>query len=329
MRYTWQLLRAGPILLDGGSMFGVIPRVVWTRTVDPDDQNRIELAHNCLLLTSESPDPELGRPRRVLIETGTGNKLDQKMTKIFGLDPSKAVHNLVADAGVDPAEIDDIAVSHLHFDHAGGLTRRCEEGETPDWTAQVRESSGDDPRVKLSFPNARLHIQDREWRDAIDNDAVMTRTYYRDHLLPLSIPLAGGEPRVRTIDCPAPYPSGGHPHRDELPSSTVRDRAREVLSGVEVFLVPGHTWGQQAVRFTDTDGRTIVFTPDVLPTAWHAGQAYSLAYDIEPYTSMLTKRWLLTEADRGGWHLLLDHEAGDPLRRVESDGKGWFNIPPA
>ena len=169
MRYDWTLLRAGRLLLDGGGMFGLIPRVVWQRTVQPDDQHRIELQHNCVLLRAEDGSATY------LIETGTGDKLDDKMASIFGLD-GRTVESAVRDAGTDPSAIDAVFVSHLHFDHAGGLTRRCRDGESPD---DARHD------VKLTFPNARVITQQVEWDDAIANNSVMTRTYYRDHLDPI------------------------------------------------------------------------------------------------------------------------------------------------
>lgn len=321
LRYRWRLLNAGRLLLDGGSMFGLVPRVVWTRTVTPDEQNRIELTHNCLLLESEEPDPDLGRPRRVLIESGTGDKLDEKMRKIFGLE-DRTVENAVTEAGIDPAEIDAAIVSHLHFDHAGGLTRRTRPGETPDWVAGPGEASGDAADVKLTFPNARVWCQAREWRDALANSSVMTRTYYRDHLLPI-------EPMLRLVESPPPFPPGLVPERDQLPRGPVELRRTPTEPGIWVILTPGHTWGQQAIGFTDTSGRTVVFTPDVMPTVWHAGAAYSLAYDVEPYTSMLTRRWLLDAAAKHNWLLVLDHEPATPLVTVEPDGKGWYRLTPA
>src|SRR5262249_11558995 len=96
--------------------------------------------------------------------------------------------------------------------------------------------------------------------------------------------------------------------------------------GIFVFMAPGHTWGQQAIRFTDAGGRKVVFTPDVMPTAWHVGAAYNLAYDVEPYTSMATRRWYLGEAERNRWVLCLDHEVGNPFRSVKSNGKGWWEL---
>ena len=318
-RYRTTLLRAGRFLLDGGGMFGVVPRVVWERTVTPDDRHRIALAHNCLYLESVEPDPALGRPRRVVIEAGTGDKLDPKMAEIFGLD-GITIHSALEAIDVDPATIDDVIITHLHFDHAGGLTRRCQAGEAPDWTAPTpRDASGDASQVKLTFPNARIHVQQREWIDALANDAVMTRTYYRDHLEPI-------REQVRLHDSPRPFPvysGGGKPHRSEQPKTPIEQRVTEVLPGIRVFLAPGHTWGQQAVLFDDASGSPTVFVPDVMPTAHHIGQAYALAYDVEPYTSMVSRHWLLHEAVVRDWLLVLPHDPNTAVVRARREGD-WF-----
>ncbi len=308
-RYRMTPLRAGRLLLDGGGMFGLIPRVVWSRFAEPDDKGRIALAHNCLLLE------EVGGDRRVVIEAGTGDKLDAKMRGIFGLD-DRTIETALREAGAEPASITDVVVSHLHFDHAGGLTRRIREGERPDWDAGPM--SGDAPAIKLTFPGARIHAQKREWEDAIANRSVMTRTYFPDHLEPI-------RDHLELCDSPAPFAPGHVPDRNEAPPLSLEAREREIIPGIRVFRVPGHTWGQQAIRFTDSEGRVIVFTPDVMPTAWHVGAAYSLSYDVEPYTSMVTRRWLLSEAADRGWMLFLDHEPGNPLRRV-SRADGWFRL---
>jgi len=302
-------------------MFGVIPKVVWSRAVACDEKNRVELSHNCLLLDSDG-----GGRATILIEAGTGDKLDAKMSEIFGLDGVTA-ESAMRDAGRDPGEITHAIVSHLHFDHAGGLTRRVREGETPDWTArEAWQRSGDAEGVKLTFPNAEVICQAREWADAIANDAVMTRTYFADHLEPLKLKLADGRERLRLVDAPEVYPFTRPPHRAEMPPGRLEDRCMEVLPGVRVFRVPGHTWGQQAVWFTDDRGREVVFTPDLLPTVHHAGAAYSLGYDVEPYVSMVTKRWFLHEAAERGWLLVLDHEPGVATVRVRANGSGWFDL---
>lgn len=299
-RYRWTLLRAGPLLLDGGSMFGVVPRVVWTRSITPDEQGRIALAHNCLLL--EPVDGQNTGP--VLIEAGSGDKLDAKMKAIFGLT-DRTVEVAVREAGVAPETIRHAIVSHLHFDHVGGLTRQPRTGESSE--------------PQLTFPNAEVIVQRREWDDAIANNSVMTRTYLRENLEPL-------RDRLRLIDSPPPFEPGHHPRKDEPPRTSVRERMTEVLPGIHVFLAPGHTWGQQAILFRDEQDRTIVFTPDILPTVHHVGAAYNMAYDVEAYMSTVNRRWFLDEAAKNGWRLLLDHEPGQPVQRVRGDGKGWWAL---
>ncbi|MBC7835250.1 MAG: MBL fold metallo-hydrolase [Phycisphaerales bacterium] len=327
-RYDFKLLRAGRFKLDGGSMFGLIPRVVWARAVGDqvDGKGRIPVQHNCLLLTAASGGGHAFK--RVVIETGTGNKLDQKSREIFDLE-QRWLGDALAEAGVSPDDIDAVLVSHLHFDHAGGLTRLCESGERPDWTGPASGMAGSRPDhgVRLTFPRAPIYVQAREWRDALQNTSVMTRTYFTDHLGPL-------RDRVRLLESPPPFSPGIIPLRDQLPAAPASLRLTPILddagkdTGIRTLLVPGHTWGQQAILFTDRLERTIVFTPDVLPTAWHVGQAYSLGYDVEPYTSSVSRRWFLSEAADHNWVLVLDHEPGNPLRSVKRNPRDWFELVP-
>jgi glyoxylase-like metal-dependent hydrolase (beta-lactamase superfamily II) len=324
-RYRWRLLRAGKFKLDGGSMFGLVPRVVWSRSVPLDDKGRIQVQHNCLLLEREGAAPiapSAGvNPRLVLVETGTGDKLDQKSREIFELE-DRSILTALHEADCRPEDIEAVAVTHLHFDHAGGLTRLARAGETPDWTGP---GSAPTPHgVKRSFSNAKIFVQRREWDDALANRSVMTRTYFRDHLEPI-------REQLSLLDSPRPFITGLTPDRDELPISPVAHRITSIAPGIGVFLAPGHTWGQQAVIFQDTrgeGGRTVVFVPDVMPTVAHLGAAYSLGYDVEPYTSMITRRWLLEEAAQNDWLLVLDHEPGNPCQRVRRNDKGWYDLIP-
>jgi glyoxylase-like metal-dependent hydrolase (beta-lactamase superfamily II) len=318
--YSWRLLRAGRFKLDGGSMFGLVPRVVWQRAVAPDERGRIPVQHNCLLLErSGAPaDPRDNSPKLIVIETGTGDKLDTKSRDIFELE-SRSILDALFEAGCRPEDVGGVVVTHLHFDHAGGLTRLPRPGEAPDWTGP---GSAGEHAVKLTFPNATVHIQEREWSDAFANRSVMTRTYFTDHLDPI-------RDHVRAVDSPRPFITGLTPDRDELPRLPLEARETQVLPGITVFLAPGHTWGQQAIKFTDTRGRTVVFVPDVMPTVNHLGAAYSLGYDVEPYTSMITRRWLLEEAAARNWLLVLDHEPGHPFQRVRRNERAWYDLVPA
>jgi glyoxylase-like metal-dependent hydrolase (beta-lactamase superfamily II) len=324
--YSWQLVRAGAFRLDGGAMFGLVPRAVWSRQVETDERGRIAVQHNCLLLErlvgvgGGEAAPGLPDPKLIIIEVGTGEKMDARSRDIFALEDRWLIDAL-HDIDCRAEDVGAVVVSHLHFDHAGALTRLCRRGEVCDWTPPpgLAPLESTDP-VKLTFPNALVFSQRREWDDALANRSVMTRTYFRDHLDPL-------KEHIRLVDSPPPFAPGAIVERDQFPVTSVAQRQTEILPGVFVFQVPGHTWGQQAVKFTDTQGRTVVFVPDVMPTAAHIGAAYNLAYDVEPYTSMLSRHWLLEEAAQGDWLLVLDHEPGPrPCRRVRPDGKGWYQL---
>ncbi len=313
IRFEWRLLRAGHFRLDAGSMFGLIPRTVWSKTVPVDERGRISVQHNCLLLTGTIE----GKARHVLIETGTGDKLDPKSKDIFALE-DRSILTALREVAVDPVTIEAVFVTHLHFDHAGGLTRLPRPGETPDWTGP---GSAGEISVCRTFPNAKVYCQEREWGDALANRSVMTRTYFRDHLEPI-------RSQIHLVDSPRPFAIGYTPDRNERPPAPIANRLSWVFPGIAVFNVPGHTWGQQGVLFRDTKGRTVVFTPDVMPTVHHLGPAYSLGYDVEPYTSMISRGWFLVEAVRNDWLLVLDHEPGNPCVRVRAGAKGWFELAP-
>jgi len=262
MNWTWRLLRAGAFRLDGGSMFGVVPKAIWSKATEPDEANRIPLQTNCLLLESGG--------ERVLIETGYGDKWPGKERRIFDLE-RRTIVDALREIDVTPDSIDLVIVTHLHFDHAGGLTRLNPGGD-----------------AVATFANARIVVQKTEWEDALANKSTMTRTYLRNHLDPIAnaVELVDGE--------------------------------REIRPGLTVWPMPGHTWGQQAVRFEDDDG-TVCFPGDVIPTANHAGPAFNMGYDMLPYTNMQSKRTLLEQAARADWRIVLDHDPGDPVVRVDDD----------
>jgi glyoxylase-like metal-dependent hydrolase (beta-lactamase superfamily II) len=129
---------------DGGAMFGVVPRVLWERKAAPDALNRIRLATRCLVAVD-------GDARRViLVDCGLGERLDPRRTRYFAVDRS----GVGLDAGLarlslGRGDVTDVLLTHLHFDHAGGVTRR-----------------GADGRLELAFPHANHHLQRRAWQHA-------------------------------------------------------------------------------------------------------------------------------------------------------------------
>jgi glyoxylase-like metal-dependent hydrolase (beta-lactamase superfamily II) len=139
--FKLHVIEAGMQRLDGGAMFGVVPKPLWNRRIPADDRNRIPLALRCLLV--ETPDA------LVLIDNGVGNKEDERFRDIYGVEnagaPTRLEDGLRA-AGFEPDDVDIMIDTHLHFDHAGGNTFRDEDGQ-----------------IQLSFPRARYLVQKGEW----------------------------------------------------------------------------------------------------------------------------------------------------------------------
>src|SRR5262249_23497628 len=110
-----QLIQGGKFRLDGGAMFGVVPKPLWEKKSPPDAQNRISLACNCLLVETKG--------KRVLVETGNGTKWTSKLRDIYAVEEEDPLTDGLAQRGIRPEQIDFVVNTHLHFDHAGGNTR--------------------------------------------------------------------------------------------------------------------------------------------------------------------------------------------------------------
>ena len=108
------LVDSGRFRLDGGAMFGVVPRALWEKRIEPDHRNRVWLSLNCLLV--RTPD------ETVLIEAGIGDKLPRKKQEIYSVEPGSGLLGSLSEAGVAPEDVDHVVLTHLHMDHAGGAT---------------------------------------------------------------------------------------------------------------------------------------------------------------------------------------------------------------
>jgi methylmalonyl-CoA epimerase len=152
-------LSDGFIRLDGGAMFGVVPRTLWESRLPPDDRNRIPLGMRPLLVRGE---------QTLLIDAGCGDKLDAKNTDIYGLERAYHLDHALADAGLSADDIDIVVASHLHFDHVGGFTARTADG-----------------RLVPRFPRARYIAHRREWEDATHPHERNRASYLPENFVPL------------------------------------------------------------------------------------------------------------------------------------------------
>lgn len=155
--FELSIVSDGTYPLDGGAFFGVVPKVMWSRKAAADEKNFVTAGLNSLLIRTGS--------QTVLVETGIGSKLPEKMVKVYG-QPAKLLENLSA-AGIAPDEIDIVINTHLHFDHCGWNTIR----------------KGD--RVVAAFPKAKYYAQEGEWKHAQAQHMRDAISYISDNYNPL------------------------------------------------------------------------------------------------------------------------------------------------
>lgn len=150
----------GFIRFDGGSMFGTVPKPLWSKVAPPDERNRITMAMRPLIVRG---------PRTMIIDAGLGDKEGAKFHDIYGVDRSLNLDHSLAEAGLAREDIDIVLASHLHFDHAGGFT--------------VRDASGN---VRPTFPRAQYVVRRGEWDDATHPHARNRASYLKDNYVPLA-----------------------------------------------------------------------------------------------------------------------------------------------
>lgn len=152
-------LCASRFRLDGGAMFGVVPRPLWEKPCPPDERNRIELACNCLLIRAAGD--------LTLIDTGCGDRFTPREQEIFSFDLALSIEKALAQAGVRREEISQVILTHLHFDHAGGALTLAQDGLRP------------------TFPQAVYLVQRGEFEDALQGRSIMKSSYRPEDLRPL------------------------------------------------------------------------------------------------------------------------------------------------
>jgi glyoxylase-like metal-dependent hydrolase (beta-lactamase superfamily II) len=269
-------LQAGLQQLDGGAMFGVVPKTLWERKIPADERNRIPLGMRCLLI--EHADG------LVLIDTGAGDKENEKFYGIYGIENSPIggvgptqLESALGQAGFAPADVKLVINSHLHFDHAGGNTRKGASGE-----------------AVASFPNARYVIRRGEWEWAHRTNERTSASYFPHNYDPL---MAAGI--VDLVDADA-----------------------EIVSGISLRRTPGHTPHHQGILIESGNER-LFYLADLAPTTSHVPLPWIMGYDVEPLVTLETKRQLWAEAAREGWTMVFEHDSVNAFGRIVAEGKGY------
>lgn len=268
--------------LDGGAMFGNAPRAMWEKWAPPDAQNRIDLACRALLAT-----PLAGKT--VLFESGIGAFFEPKLRERYGVNEDRHVLlDSLAAAGFKPEDIDVVVLSHLHFDHAGGVLAKWLEGAAP----------------SLVFPNASYIVGREHWERA-------QHPHPRDRasFIPELPALLEGTGRLELVD-------GEH-------SKTLGNAVRFHYSdGHTPGLMLSEIVGPETVGGEPHGG--VVFCADLIPGRPWVHVPITMGYDRNAELLIDEKRQFLEDKLARNVHLFFTHDPGCALAQVVRDGKGKF-----
>ncbi len=269
-RFQIEIFSDGIFRLDGGAMFGVVPKVLWEKQKPADELNRVAMDMNCVLIRDRAGHV-------VVVETGAGAKLTDRSKRNFGIDePPRLLHEL-ANRGVRPDDVTLVVNTHLHFDHSGGNTRR------------------DGDRLVATFPRASYVFQRLEWVDANAPNERTRGSYFADDFAPLE---ATG--KLELID-----------------------ESVEILPGIRLDRIQGHTRGTQTVRVSDA-GRTFFFSSDFMPDRHHLPLPWIPSQDLYPLESLGAKKVILPRAIEERWIVGFTHDVPRFGRIAQEEGRYRF-----
>ena len=264
--------------LDGGAMFGNAPRPLWQRWAQPDDLGRIPLACRCLLVETDD--------FKILCETGIGAFFQPDLAHRYGVENPEQ-HQLIDNLktlGIEEGDIDYVILSHLHFDHAGGLLPTYEEMQNPSWT--------------LHFPKAQYVVGQEAW-DRAQNPHFRDRASF----IPELIEKLATSDRLHLVQhCEPPAPLSG------------------LLSFFESH---GHTPGQLHSVFKGSQD-SIVFCGDLIPGAAWTHLPITMGYDRFPEKLIEEKQELYQKMQATSWKAFFTHDPETACARIGKNEKGKF-----
>jgi glyoxylase-like metal-dependent hydrolase (beta-lactamase superfamily II) len=275
-------IQAGGQKLDGGAMFGVVPKPLWERRIKPDDRNRIQLGMRCLLIEHESG--------LVLIDTGAGNKENEKFHDIYGVENAgengaTQLEDGLRDLRAQPSDIALVINSHLHFDHAGGNTTRTADG-----------------KILPTFPKARYVVQEREYDYATHTNERTAASYFPHNFVPIK----------------------------ESGQFDFVNGEKEIVKGISVVPTPGHVPGHQGIKLESDGEIAFYMadlapTTSHLPLPWIMGYDVEPLVTLETKRRILKQavddNWLLVfehDAETAWSRIRHDGRAYVPVESAET-----------
>jgi glyoxylase-like metal-dependent hydrolase (beta-lactamase superfamily II) len=266
---TIHVLNTGYFRLDGGAMFGVVPKTIWNKLNPADENNLCKWAMRCLLIEDEN--------RRILIDTGIGDKQDEKFFGHYHLENIRTLPDLLNEIGFKPADITDVFLTHLHFDHCGGAIARH------------------NGQLATAFPNATYWSNAEHWKWATQPNDREKASFLKENIQPIA-----DSGQLKFIEV-----------KQGIPFS----------NNISVRFVNGHTQAMMLpqIKF---NGKTIVYTADLLPSTGHIPIPYVMAYDMQPLTTLEEKKSFLQEAADNNYVLFFEHDPVNECCELQRTEKG-------
>ena len=273
-------INTGFFKLDGGAMFGVVPKSIWNKTNPADVNNLCTWALRCLLIEDGN--------RLILVDTGIGNKQDAKFFSHYELHGDLSLAGSLKSAGVSMADITDVFLTHLHFDHCGGAILRQGDHLLP------------------AFPNAVYWSNPLHWVWATEPNEREKASFLKENILPIQ---ESGRLQMVTV-------------KDENGEESINRLAElPFTDGFSIRIANGHTKAMMLPQLI-YKGRTVVFMADLLPSAGHLPIPYVMAYDMFPLTSLKEKKGFLEEALTGDYILFFEHDPIHECCTLQKTEKG-------
>lgn len=263
-------INTGFFKLDGGAMFGVVPKSIWNKLNPADENNMCSWALRCLLI--EDGD------KLILIDNGMGNKQDAKFFGHYYLHGDDTLDKSLAQHGFHRDDITDVILTHLHFDHCGGSIMR--EGD----------------KLVPAFKNATFWSNEHHWNWAIDPNEREKASFLKENILPIQ---ESGQ--LKFIEHPF-IPEGEPKGWIAYPN-----KKSKFSENISLEYVSGHT-NNMMIPHIQYKGKTVVFMADLLPAMAHIPIPYIMAYDMFPLTSLNEKKIFLAEALRNDYILFFEHD---------------------
>lgn len=268
-------INTGYFKLDGGAMFGVVPKSIWNKINPADENNMCSWALRCLLIE----DGE----RLILVDNGMGDKQDDKFFGYYYLHGNDTLDKSLSKHGFHRDDITDVFLTHLHFDHCGGSIMKKGDQLVP------------------AFKNAVFWSNEDHWKWATNPNEREKASFLKENILPIRD--SGRLKFIVTGD-------DQHKQAEAGPGSTNGRLAKiPFADNFSIRLVNGHTQAMMLPQL-NYKGRTIVYMADLLPSQGHIPLPYVMAYDMFPLTTLSEKKSFLNEAAANNYILYFEH---DPL----------------